>query len=69
MRKTRSILDSVINELTNLKRSLGATDNAIVTEYFDAVREVERRIQTAEARNGESEIPALERPPSGTSQV
>jgi hypothetical protein len=64
MRKTRSILDSVLSEMTNLKRSLGTTDNAIVTEYFDAVREVERRIQMAEKHNGESAILELERPPS-----
>ena len=32
-----------------------------MTEYLDAVREVERRIQRIEARDG-SELPTLERP-------
>ena len=62
MRKTSSILDSVTAEMTRLQKTLGPGDRARVTDYFEATREVERRIQRVEARSGEDELPALERP-------
>ena len=50
-RDTSSILDSVIEEMAALQRTLGPADRATVDDYLDAVREVERRIQTGrEAR-------------------
>jgi Protein of unknown function (DUF1552) len=65
MRKTRSILDSVIDEATDLLQRLGAGDRATVSDYFDALREVERRIQKAEANGAESPLPLTERSPAG----
>ena len=63
MRKTRSILDSVIDEWAHLQRTLGPGDRTRVDDYFEAVREIERRIQGAEANSTESELPAaLDRP-------
>lgn len=63
MKKTRSILDWVTDDMNRLQQSLGQVDRTRVNEYFDAVREVERRIEKAEAQNGESTLPdALERP-------
>ena len=53
MKKKRSLLDRVNSDLARLQRSLGPGDRARVTEYLDAVREVERRIQTAEEQNSE----------------
>ncbi|MGE0257055.1 MAG: DUF1552 domain-containing protein [Alphaproteobacteria bacterium] len=50
MRWNRSIIDAVRTEISGLARVLGPADRAIVSEYLDAVREVERRIQFAEAR-------------------
>jgi hypothetical protein len=50
MRKDRSLLDAVRQEMVRLNRMLGAGDRAIVEEYFDAVRDVERRIRNTEAR-------------------
>ena len=60
-KRNQSIIDSVMADLAKLQTSLGAADRTTVTEYLDAVREVERRIQRIEARDG-SELPTLERP-------
>jgi hypothetical protein len=60
-RRTRSILDSVMEDLRRLERRLGPGDRTKVTEYVEAVREVERRIQRAEV-TAESELPTLDRP-------
>lgn len=57
----RSILDFVTAEVTSLKRGLGASDRGKLTEYLEAVRDVERRIQTAE-RQSTRELPVVEQP-------
>jgi hypothetical protein len=62
MRRTRSILDSVIEEANDLQRTLSAGDRTKVDDYFEALREVERRIQKTEARAADSPLPALDRP-------
>jgi hypothetical protein len=61
-RQNRSILDAVTDDFARLTRKLGANDRAQVSEYLDAVREVERRIQTVEKLGGKAGLPALERP-------
>ena len=60
-RENRSILDSVGAEMNRLQNRLGATDRTKVRDYLDAVREIERRIQSVET-NGQKELPDLERP-------
>ncbi len=60
-RRNRSVIDSVLEDLKRLQQRLGPGDRTKVGEYVDAVREVERRIQTVETR-ADSELPALERP-------
>ncbi len=50
MRTNRSILDFVTEDLNDLERGLGAADRTRLGEYFDHVREIERRIQRAEAQ-------------------
>jgi hypothetical protein len=62
MRQTDSILDSVRDELAGLQQTLGPGDRTRVSDYVDAVREIERRIQKAEASSREVELPPLERP-------
>ena len=63
LRRTRSILDWVHLEVAALQRQLGAGDRARVEEYVDTVREVERRIQRAEAQHAETPLPlTLDRP-------
>jgi hypothetical protein len=66
--QNRSILDSVMGDLSRLQQSLGPADRTAVSDYVDSVREVERRIQRAEAGSGEAELPTLDRP-SGIPEV
>ena len=62
MRRDQSILDSVTDDMARLVGSLGASDRARVDQYVDSVREVERRIQRAEAQAGESTFTLPDRP-------
>lgn len=57
-----SLLDSVTEEIVRLQNELGASDRTKVDQYLDAVREVERRIQKAEADVTENPLPDLDRP-------
>jgi hypothetical protein len=57
----RSLLDSVLEEVNHLETSLGTTDRAKLTEYLDAIRDAERRIQKAEQQSGK-ELPSLDHP-------
>jgi len=61
LRQHKSILDSVNEKLTSLKRELGPGDQTKVDEYTEAVRDVERRIEMAEHQI-EVELPNLEQP-------
>ena len=61
MARDRSILDSVTQKASKLNAALGAGDRAKLGEYLDSVRDVERRIQTAEEQSGR-EFPKMERP-------
>jgi len=66
-RRDASLLDAVMEDMQRLERRLGPGDKARATEYFDSVREIERRIQAAEkhhATEGPSG-PDLEQPPAG----
>jgi hypothetical protein len=62
LRARASLLDSVTEEITRLQNTLGPTDRTRVSEYLDAVREVERRIQLAESTAKENPLPDLDRP-------
>src|SRR5687768_3609994 len=61
LRQHKSILDSVTEKLTDLKRRLGAQDQNKMDEYAESIRDVERRIQKAEQQSG-VELPAIEQP-------
>src|SRR6185503_6093098 len=62
LRKKASLLDAFNDDLARLQRQLGPGDRAKVTEYLDSVREVERRIQKAEADAVGNPLPDLDRP-------
>jgi hypothetical protein len=53
-REDRSILDSIRQQTLALQKSLPASDRARVDGYLDDIREIERRIKTAEAQAGSS---------------
>jgi len=55
------VLDSVTEEARSLGGSLGPSDRLKLTEYLDAVRDVERRIQKAESQS-DRELPVMDRP-------
>ena len=62
LRKRASLLDSITDNINTLKRGLGAQDRARISNYLESVREVERRIQTAEADTKDNPLPDLDRP-------
>ena len=57
----RSILDSMSEEAARLMTGLGPRDRTKISEYLDAVRDVERRVQMAEEQSSR-ELPVLDRP-------
>src|SRR4030095_13965540 len=67
-RANRTILDSVMEDFHKLQQSLGPSDRTIVSDYVDAVQEVERRIQSVEAQ-GAADLPTLERRAALTERV
>jgi len=52
-RQQRSLLDSISEEAADLQKVLGARDRGRVGEYLDNIREIERRIQKAEAHHAD----------------
>ena len=62
LQKRASLLDSVTDELARLQKTLGPGDRNRVSQYLESVRDVERRIQQAEAAAGENPLPDLDRP-------
>ena len=61
MLQHKSILDSVNQKLTDLRRELGPQDQTKVNEYTDAIRDVERRIQKAEEQR-DLQLPNMDQP-------
>jgi hypothetical protein len=62
LKKKASLLDSFTDDLARLQRNLGPGDRAKVSQYLDTVREVERRIEKAEADAKDNPLPDLDRP-------
>jgi hypothetical protein len=62
LQKRASLLDAVTEDFARLKRELGPADRARVSGYMESVREVERRIQRAEAGAKQKVLPDLDRP-------
>ena len=57
-----SLLDWVRDDISRLQNELGPEDRTRVGQYLDTVREVERRIQKAEAEATDDHLPDLDRP-------
>jgi len=62
LRKKASLLDWFNDDIARLQRNLGPGDRARVSHYLETVREVERRIQKAEADTADNPLPDLDRP-------
>ena len=61
IRQDRSVLDYVGDRVAGLQQTLGPGDRTKLDQYFDAVRDVERRIHRAEEQS-DREIPLFEQP-------
>jgi hypothetical protein len=59
-REDRSILDVVTQQIGRLKRQVNAGDGVKLSEYLDAIRDVEQRISKVESYNADLQVP--ERP-------
>jgi hypothetical protein len=58
----RSILDAINEDVKRLRGKLGGADRGKIDQYMEAVRDVERRIQLAEAQSKDHPLPALQGP-------
>src|SRR5712675_653580 len=61
LRRRTSLLDWVRDDISRLQKTLGPDDRTRVGQYLETVREVERRIQKAEAGDADR-LPDLDRP-------
>ena len=50
LKRKQSMLDSITQEATRMRRALGAADNVILDEYLTNVREVEQQLDRMDAR-------------------
>ena len=62
---TGSILDWITSEIAYLQKDLKPSDRQRMERYLDNIRELERRIQTVEARNASGEMRELPEAPAG----
>ncbi|HTS25727.1 MAG TPA: DUF1552 domain-containing protein [Bryobacteraceae bacterium] len=60
-RYRKSLLDMARDEAQKLSGTLGASDRRKLDEYLDSIREIERRIQKAEA-DGRTIAPTIDKP-------
>jgi len=49
--RTRSVLDLIDERTSELQRTLGAADRAVLSDYLESVRETERRVAKASERD------------------
>src|SRR5206468_11407507 len=61
LRQQRSVLDSVSEEVARLRGVLPQADRTKLTEYLDAIRDIEQRIQIAEQQS-DQELPVVDHP-------
>jgi hypothetical protein len=61
LQKRKSILDSVSADVTRLQTALDPADRAKLSEYLDAVQDIERRLVKAEQQSA-LELPVVDRP-------
>jgi hypothetical protein len=62
LRSRASLLDSINSEIKRLKNRVGPADRSRIDQFMTSIREVERRIQLAEANAKENPLPDLDRP-------
>jgi hypothetical protein len=60
-----SILDGILDKVSDLERDLGPSDRVRLADYLEDVREIERRIQKTEQHNVERDTTSLPAAPVG----
>ena len=60
----KSILDSLVQEVARFQKNIGPNDRSKLDQYLEAIRDLERRIQKAEAQ-ADKQLPEMERPSGG----
>jgi hypothetical protein len=61
IQQDRSILDGLLQDVNRLQKGVGPGDRTKLNQYFEAIRDVERRIQKAESQSA-IELPHFDRP-------
>ena len=64
LRERGSLLDFVKGSVDRMQTRLGQGDRRKLTEYLEAIRDIERRIQKAEAQNATMKVPLIPLPVS-----
>lgn len=67
--QSRSLLDSVMDEVNSLKTQLPAGDRGRLAGYLDDVREIERRVQKAESQMQAAKLEVPDTPTSAPAAV
>jgi uncharacterized protein DUF1552 len=62
LKERGSLLDFVKGSVDRLETRIGQGDRHKLTEYLDAIRDIERRIQKAEEQNATLKMPAIDLP-------
>ena len=62
LKEQRTILDFVREDVARLTAGLGPRDRTKLDEYLEAIRDLERRIEKAEAQSASIDVPVVERP-------
>jgi hypothetical protein len=62
LKRRASLLDFIKDDMQRLAKQLGPQDRDRVNQYLESIREVERRIEKAQAAVAENELPDLSRP-------
>lgn len=62
LRERGSLLDFVKGSLDRMQTRLGPGDRSKLSEYMDAIRDIERRIQKAEEQSATMRMPVIEKP-------
>lgn len=62
LKEQRSILDYISGDIDRLETGLGPRDRSKLSEYLEAIRDIERRIQKAEEQNATMKMPVIDRP-------
>ena len=68
MKQRGSLLDFVKGSVDRLETKIGQGDRRKLSEYLEAIRDIERRIQKAEEQNATTKIPVIDLPVSAPEQ-